>query len=120
MKLRDFTENLHHFADTASLIDNLDIVISVDTAVAHLAGALGKPVWLLNRFDTCWRWLQNRTTVLRIRRCASFANPRPGTGTAWQQRGVTKLPYFSELRGIALIRVLFRTYTLSLRPQRKK
>ncbi len=51
---------LHDFADTAALIDSLDLVISVDTSVAHLAGALGKPVWLLNRFDTCWRWLHNR------------------------------------------------------------
>jgi ADP-heptose:LPS heptosyltransferase len=38
-------------------VDQLDLVISVDTSVAHLAGALGKPVWLLNRYDTCWRWL---------------------------------------------------------------
>ena len=44
------------FADTAGLIMNLDLVLSVDTAVAHLAGALGKPVWLLNRLDSCWRW----------------------------------------------------------------
>jgi Flp pilus assembly protein TadD len=44
------------FYDTASIITGLDLVISVDTAVAHLAAALGKPVWLLNRFDSCWRW----------------------------------------------------------------
>jgi len=42
------------------LIENLDLVISVDTSTAHLAGALGKPVWVLNRFDTCWRWLLER------------------------------------------------------------
>lgn len=48
------------WADTAALIDNLDLVITVDTAVAHLAGALGKPVWLLNRLGGCWRWLENR------------------------------------------------------------
>jgi hypothetical protein len=48
------------FADTGALIANLDLVISVDTAVAHLAAALGKPVWLLDRFDTCWRWLDGR------------------------------------------------------------
>ena len=44
------------FADTAALIAHLDLVIAVDTAVAHLAGAMGKPVWMLNRFDSCWRW----------------------------------------------------------------
>jgi hypothetical protein len=44
------------WSDTAGVVDALDLVITVDTAVAHLAGALGKPVWLLNRFDTCWRW----------------------------------------------------------------
>jgi tetratricopeptide (TPR) repeat protein len=60
MALHDFAADLHDFADTGALIDGLDLVISVDTAVAHLAGALGKPVWLLNRFDTCWRWLLNR------------------------------------------------------------
>jgi hypothetical protein len=53
-------EVLGDFADTAALVANLDLVISVDTAVAHLAGALGRPVWLLNRFDTCWRWLLGR------------------------------------------------------------
>jgi Tfp pilus assembly protein PilF len=44
------------FMDTAALVDRLDLVISVDTAVAHLAGALGKPVWLLNRSESEWRW----------------------------------------------------------------
>jgi Tfp pilus assembly protein PilF len=60
MALVDFTDELGDFVDTAALIGALDLVISVDTAVAHLAGALGKPVWLLNRFDTCWRWLKDR------------------------------------------------------------
>ena len=58
--LIDWMAECHDFADTAALIMNLDLVISVDTAVAHLAGALGKPVWLLNRFNSCWRWLAER------------------------------------------------------------
>lgn len=57
----DFTSELRDFSDTAALLDNLDLVISVDTSTAHLAGALGKPVWILNRFDSCWRWLLDRT-----------------------------------------------------------
>lgn len=56
----DFTDDLHDFSDTAALIENLDLVIAVDTSVLHLAGALGKPVWLMNRFNNCWRWLRER------------------------------------------------------------
>ena len=56
----DYTGELHDFQETAALIEQLDLVISVDTSAAHLAGALGKPVWLLNRFDTCWRWQLDR------------------------------------------------------------
>jgi len=61
MWLLDWTAALHDFADTAALVESLDLVISVDTAIAHLAGALGKPVWVPNRFDSCWRWLRGRT-----------------------------------------------------------
>jgi Flp pilus assembly protein TadD len=53
-------DDCEDFLDTAALIEQLDLVISVDTAVAHLAGALGKPVWLLNRFESEWRWMLNR------------------------------------------------------------
>jgi hypothetical protein len=56
----NYVEDLNDFADTAALIDQLDLVISVDTSTAHLAAAMGKPVWLLNRFDTCWRWMLDR------------------------------------------------------------
>ncbi|WP_242012676.1 tetratricopeptide repeat protein [Acetobacter lambici] len=61
MKLVNHTNLLHDFDDTAALIANLDMVISVDTSVVHLAAALGKPVWMLSRFDQCWRWLSGRT-----------------------------------------------------------
>jgi tetratricopeptide (TPR) repeat protein len=52
----DFTNHFNDFSDTAAIIDNLDLIISVDTSTAHLGAALGKPVWMLNRFDSCWRW----------------------------------------------------------------
>jgi hypothetical protein len=58
--LRQFTEELDDFSDTAALIELCDLVICVDTAVAHLAGALDKPVWLLIPFAPDWRWLLDR------------------------------------------------------------
>ena len=82
MVLHDFTADLRDFADTAALIDGLDLVISVDTAVAHLAGALGKPVWLLNRFDACWRWLQNRNDSPWYPTLRQFRQPSPGDWTS--------------------------------------
>ncbi len=61
MTLHDWTDELWDFADTAALVAALDLVISVDTSVVHVAGALGRPVWVLNRYDACWRWLYGRT-----------------------------------------------------------
>ena len=55
-----FGDELRNFSDTAALLSNLDLVISVDTSVAHLAGALAKPVWLLLPFIPDWRWLLDR------------------------------------------------------------
>ena len=55
-----FSEELLDFADTAALVDLMDIVISVDTAVAHLAGALGKKAWILLPHAPTWRWLLDR------------------------------------------------------------
>jgi tetratricopeptide (TPR) repeat protein len=55
-----FGEELGDFSDTAALISQLDLVISVDTSVAHLAGALGKPVWILLTHAPDWRWLLDR------------------------------------------------------------
>jgi hypothetical protein len=55
-----FGDELKTYADTAALIANLDLVISVDTSVAHLAGALAKPVWILLPFIPDWRWLLDR------------------------------------------------------------
>ena len=57
----DFTKELNDYSDTAALIANLDLVISVDTSVVHMTGAIGKPIWILNRFDTDWRWFVDRS-----------------------------------------------------------
>jgi ADP-heptose:LPS heptosyltransferase len=63
--------------DTAGLISALDLIISVDTAVAHVAGALGKPVWLLNRFASEWRWGLSDEDTLWYPSMKIFREPRP-------------------------------------------
>jgi hypothetical protein len=63
-QIRNYSADLKDFSDTAALIANLDLIISVDTSTAHLAAAMGKPTWILNRYDTCWRWLLNRADSL--------------------------------------------------------
>ena len=57
----DWMDECEDMLDTAALVENLDLVISVDTSIAHLVGALGKPVWLLNRYTGDWRWLLDRS-----------------------------------------------------------
>jgi hypothetical protein len=56
----DISADLHDFSDTAAAISELDLVITIDTSVAHLSGALGRPVWVLLPFSADWRWLLDR------------------------------------------------------------
>ncbi len=57
----DLGPELRDFADTAAVLEDLDLIVSVDTAVAHLAGAMGKAVWLLNGFGSYWLWQLGRS-----------------------------------------------------------
>jgi ADP-heptose:LPS heptosyltransferase len=59
-QIRDFSAALMDFSDTAALCDLMDLVISVDTSAAHLAGAMGRPLWVMLSFSHCWRWLRKR------------------------------------------------------------
>jgi hypothetical protein len=60
MIFHDPMPDVADFADSAAIVANLDIVVSVDTSMVHLAGAIGKPVLMLDRYDACWRWLSGR------------------------------------------------------------
>lgn len=71
--------SIQSFADSAALIMNMDVVLSVDTAVAHLAGALGKPVWImLSQYALDWRWLLNRDDSPWYVTARLFRQPRMG------------------------------------------
>jgi len=76
--LVDFTGELADFAATAALVSCLDLVISVDTAVVHLAGGLARPVWMLSRFDCCWRWGRRGATSAWYPTLRAFYQPTSG------------------------------------------
>ncbi len=79
--MRQFGAEIADFAELAPLIENLDVVVSIDTGVAHLAGALGKPVLLMAPFRADWRWLRDRADTpwypnMRILRQPRFGDWR--------------------------------------------
>ncbi|MGD0388297.1 MAG: tetratricopeptide repeat protein [Tepidisphaeraceae bacterium] len=78
LHITDWTAELSDFADTAALIANLDLVISCDTAVAHLAGAIGKPVWLLLPLVADWRWMEKRDDSPWYPTMRLFRQVKPG------------------------------------------
>jgi len=73
----DFDKSHGSFMDTAAVIQQLDLVITVDTAIAHLAGAMGKRVWLLLPWSTDWRWIAKKTTSDWYPTMRIFQQPKP-------------------------------------------
>jgi tetratricopeptide (TPR) repeat protein len=76
--IMDLTPHITDFADTATLLRSMDLVISCDTSTAHLAGALDIPVWILNRFDPCWRWRDGRGDSPWYPSARLFKQPKAG------------------------------------------
>jgi tetratricopeptide (TPR) repeat protein len=79
--IADLGNRFQSFQDTAAAIKNLDLVISVDSAVAHCAGALGAPVWVLVPFACDWRWLLHREDSPWYPTMRLFRQPKPGDWT---------------------------------------
>lgn len=98
MRLLDFTDEIEDFSDTAALIQNLDLVISVDTAVAHLAGALGKPVWVLLPFVPDWRWMLNREDSPWYPTIRLFRQPTSGAWGSVIENVANELEVFIKAR----------------------
>lgn len=78
MNVVDLTDHIHDFSDSAALMANLDLIISVDTATAHLAGAIGKNVWTLLPFVPEWRWLLDREDTPWYPSMRLFRQSSPG------------------------------------------
>ena len=75
--------SIKNFADTAALLMHMDVVLGVDTAVSHLAGALGRPVWvMLNQYGLDWRWLLNRDDSPWYSTARLFRQPKMGDWTS--------------------------------------
>ncbi len=84
-------EGIEDFADTAAIVEALDLVVTVDTSVAHLAGSLGKPVWVLLPFSPDWRWLLDREDSPWYPSARLFRQGRPGEWAAVIERAAAAL-----------------------------
>lgn len=82
LRMLDWTAELSDYSETAALIAELDLVLAVDTSVAHLAGAMGKPVWILLPLVPDWRWMLNRDTTPWYPSAVLYRQSRPG---AWSE-----------------------------------
>lgn len=103
VEVRDMSSRLGDFGDLAVVIEQLDLVISVDTAVAHVAGALGKPVWLLLSYHADWRWLMEGERTPWYPTMRLFRQSRPAGWPSVVSRVARELePWFASRGGQAL------------------
>jgi Flp pilus assembly protein TadD len=92
--LPDLTPWVTDYAETAALIENLDLVVTADTSVAHLAGAMGKPVWIMLPFAPDWRWLLNRSDSPWYHSATLFRQAAAGDWTIVLGRVMHALEHF--------------------------
>ena len=87
----DFDTTHGRFMDTAAVMKNLDLVLTIDTSIAHLAGALGVPVWNMIIHNSCWRWFRNRTDSPWYPTMRLFRQPQPGDWKSVMQEVIHEL-----------------------------
>jgi hypothetical protein len=100
LDLVDPMPDVTDFADTAAIIAGLDVVISVDTSVVHLAGLVGRPVFLLDRYDGCWRWLSRRSDSPWYPHLTIFRQEQPGDWSGAMAQAAASLEAMTLFRGI--------------------
>ena len=99
MELFDPMPEVRDFADTAAIIANLDVVVSVDTSVVHLAGLMGRKVFMLDRYDGCWRWLTGRRDSPWYPHLTIFRQPAPGDWSSAVTQLAASLDILALYRG---------------------
>jgi tetratricopeptide (TPR) repeat protein len=100
MQMINLGQEFEDFTDTAAVIENLDLVISIDTSVAHLAGAMGKPVWVMLPYVADWRWFLNRDDSPWYPTMRLFRQSEPGNWQSVGQRIAAELKKYISKHGI--------------------
>jgi tetratricopeptide (TPR) repeat protein len=100
LEMIDPMPDVEDFADTAAIIAGLDVVVSVDTSVVHLAGLVGKPVLLLDRYDGCWRWLSGRLDSPWYPGLTIFRQEQPGDWSGPMARVAASLRAMTLVGGV--------------------
>ena len=98
-EIKQHQDDLQDFADTSALIECLDLVISVDTSVAHVAGAIGKPVWLLLPHHPDFRWMLNRADSPWYPTATLFRQPERGNWQSVVQQVLGSVQEFAREAG---------------------
>jgi Flp pilus assembly protein TadD len=99
--MADPMQEVGDFADTAAIIAGLDVVVSVDTSVVHLAGLMDKPVYLMDRYDGCWRWLSGRSDSPWYPRLTIFRQHQPDDWSAAIAAAAASLRAMAATRRVA-------------------
>lgn len=103
MIIGDFTEDMYDFYETACAASNCDLVITVDTAVAHVAASVGVPTWLLSRWDGCWRWFGDRSDSPWYPTLKQFVQPSPGDWEGMMVNVAKELSKFVKNKNLAKV-----------------
>ena len=99
----DSMASVQDLADTAGLIQSLDLVITAETVVSHLAGALGKPVWLMSRFDNHWVWFDNAKDTAWYPSMRIFGQTQLGDWTSVIQNVTNALDHFLSKKSVEAV-----------------